>query len=284
MKTKIMAVMAVLLMAFAGFAVLADNGADADATEGDLTLVFNDVYVDDTKGVITYLTGDGAEIYYLATLDDDFEEKITILNKEYYDAIKEYIKGFTVTVPLAQITNADIVEGLATFTSVETNRAGDIVGGLSTKIVFADVLNANVTYDMVDVEDAEVAVAVAVAAAIAECEETMYDDAEVQAIVDAAVAEVKESYKDYKSPEEVAKIIADTKALFKDYKSPAEVEKIVDDAVAQATKKAEDNNIWMIAFAVMVVLFVALGAYMIWTANVKKTKAQAPKAPKEPTE
>lgn len=283
MKTKVIAVMAVLLMAFAGFGILADTETDAVATEGDMAIIVNDVFIDDGKGVVTYLTGDGATIYYLAVLDDDFEEKITILNKEYYDAIKEYIKGMTVTIPLDKITDANIIEGLGIFTSVEVSRTGDIVGGLSTKIVYEDVLTANVTYDLVDVDDAEAAIAIAVAAAIAECEATMYDEAEVQAIVDATVAEVKESYKDYKSPEEVAKIVEDTKALFKDYKSPAEVQKIVDDAVAEATKKAADNNIWMIAFAVMVVLFVALGAYMIWSANVKKAP-KAPKAPKEPTE
>lgn len=257
MNSKVIATLAVLMMVFAGVGFVA-NDSDATETEGDLTLVINDVYIDDAKGVITFLTGEdlGATISYIAILDEDFEEKITILTKEYYDKIKGFIKGFTVTVPKASMTDADVIEGLEIFTSVELNRAGDIVGGLSTKIAFENVLATNVTFDLVDTEDAEAAVA-------------------------AAVAIVEAFYADYSSPEEVAKAIDDAVAKYKDYLSPEEVEKAKQAAVEQYIidhPVKNDAQIWMIVAIVCGVIAVALGGFtgyrMMQESKAKKAAKQ----------
>lgn len=255
MNSKVIATLAVLMMVFAGVGFVA-NDSDAADTEGDLTLVINDVYIDDAKGVITLLTGANATVSYIAILDEDFEEKITILTKEYYDKIKGFIKGFTVTVPIASMTDADVIEGLEIFTSVELNRAGDIVGGLSTKIAFVDVLATNVTFDLVDSEDAEAAVA-------------------------AAVAIVEAFYADYSSPEEVAKAIDDAVAKYKDYLSPEAVEKAKQAAVEQYILDhpvKNDGQIWMIVAIVFGVIAVALGGF---TGYKMTQEAKAKKAAKQ---
>ncbi len=239
MKSKIIATLAVLMMVFAGVGFVA-NDSDAADTEGDLTLVLNDTYVDDSKGVITLLDDANATISYIAILDEDFEEKITILTKDYYDAIKGFIKGFTVTVPIDSMTDTDVIEGLEIFTSVELNRAGDIVGGLSTKITFEGVLATNVTFDLIDTEDAEAAVA-------------------------AAVAIVEAYYADYSSPEEVAEEIGKAVAKYEDYLSPEDVEKAKQAAVEQYIidhpVKKDESQVWMIIAIFAIVAAVALGGF-----------------------
>lgn len=234
------------MMVFAGVGIAVTDDADADAKTGDLSFDLNDIYVDDAKGVLTFLTGEGigAKISYIAILDEDFEEKITILNKEYYDAIKKYIKGYTVTVPKANMADAGVLEGLEIFTSLELNKVGDIVAGLSTKIVFEDVLATNVTYDLVDTEAAAAAIII-------------------------AVAEAVEQYADYKSPEEVIaaveKAIAETKEQYKDYLSPEDAQKAAQAAVEQYIidhPQKDDGQMWMIIAIFAIVAAVALGGFL----------------------
>jgi len=267
MNGKTIAIMAVLALVFAGFGTVFTDGSDAaDAGAGDLILIVDDAYIadEDTLAVIAAIYGAEGGVYYTTTLDDDFEEKITVLTKDYYDAMKNagLIKGMTVTFQTADLENDDIVMGLEIFTAVEMNRLGDIIGGVNTKIVIDnDVLTKDLTYEVVDADTAAAELIIAVA---------------------AAVAEVEEQYADYLSPEEateaVDKAVQIVKDSYKDYKSPAEVQKMIDDAVAEATKNIENSNVWMYAFVVAVIVLAGLVAFGMWTyfKDKKAVKAQEP--------
>jgi len=272
MNTKFIAALAVFAMAFAGFGAMAVT-EDNDAADGDktLTLVFEGVYLDDSDKVLTFIqTGNGV-IYYVATLDDDFEEKITILNKEYYDILKDnkLIKGMTVTVPLVaetegiDIANEDILEGLKIFCSVDVSKTGEIKSGLSTKIVWpAAELTKNVVYDVVFEEDAEAA-------------------------VEAAVAIVEAFYADYSSPEEVQAAIDAAVAQYKDYLSPEAVEKAKQAAVQKYIDEhpvvEKENKAFFYAFIVVLAALIAVAGVFAYKDYVKP-KMAAKKAAVEAVE
>ena len=272
--TKIIAALAVFAMVFAGVGVMA-VAENNDATDEDktLTLVFEGVYLDNSDKVLTFIqTGHGV-IYYVATLDDDFEEKITILNKEYYDILKDnkLIKGMTVTVPLVatdaegkiSIENEDILEGLKIFCSVDVSKTGEIKGGLSTKSVWpAAELEKNVVYDVVFEEDAEAA-------------------------VKAAVAIVEAFYADYSSPEEVQAAVDAAVAQYKDYLSPEAVEKAKQAAVQKYIDEhpvvEKENKTFFYAFIVVLAALIAVGGVFAYKDFIKP-KMAAKKAAVEAAE
>lgn len=273
MNTKAMAALAVFAMVFAGFGAMAfadDN--DADATGKTLKLVFEGTYIDDSDKVISQLGGTAS---YIAILDEDFEEKITILTKDYYDAMKDActIKGDTVTFKLddagkiviptgVDYSVDDVEQGLITFTSYAVSKT-DEISGISTVIEFKDVVTKDVTYNLVFEDDAEAAIIIAVA---------------------AAVAEVEAEYADYLSPEEVQtaidKAVADTKALYEDYKSPEEVKKIVKDAVDEAiaeyiaTHPAKKDDTFLYVTIVLAAIVIALVGFTVFDKVIKPKMAK----------
>ncbi len=288
--TKFIAALAVFVMAFAGFGVMAvtevNDAGDTNAettsyTAGKkLTLVFEGAYIDDANGVLTFIESGNGVIYYVATLDDDFEEKITILNKGYYDILKnnKLIKGMTVTVPLVatdqekkiSIENEDILEGLKIFCSVEISKTGEIKSGLSTEIIWTDMIPADgaakltkdITYDVVFEEDAEAAVA-------------------------AAVAIVEAFYADYSSPEEVAEAIDDAVAKYKDYISPEMVEKAkqaaVEEYIINHPAVEKENKTFFYAFIVVLAVLIAVSGVFAYKGYIKP-KMDAKKAAVEAVE
>lgn len=252
MQNKMIAIMTVLALAFAGFgAVLFTEPTEAaDAGDGDLIVIIDGKYIAD-EDTIAVIAAIGGAVYYTTALDEDFEEKITVLTKDYYDAMKEagLIKGMTVTFTAEALDNDDIVEGLKIFTAVEMNKLGEIIGGVDTKLVIDnDVLTKDVTYEVVDADDATAAIIIAVAAAVAEVEaefEGYLSPEEVEEAIDAAVAEVE--------------------AEFEGYVSPADAKKMADDAVAeyiaQHPVKEDGAQMWMIIAIFAIVAAVALGGF-----------------------
>lgn len=261
MNTKIMAALAVFAMVFAGFGAMAFADGN-DAATGDVAIVFVDKYIAEDDAVLVDI---GAPVEYVTVLDDDFEEKITILNKEYFDAMKDagLIKGMTVTFTAADFANEDIAQGIAIFTNAEINKLGEIIGGVDTKVILATGQDKTAVYEVVFKDDAEAAIIIAVTAAVAE-----------------AVEEVEAEYADYLSPEEVAVIVEDAKMSviesYKGYKSPAEVkaacEKAVEDYIATHPVKKDDTFLYVTIVLAAVVL--ALAGFMVFDKVIKPKMAK----------
>lgn len=256
LNTKIIAALAVFAMAFAGFgAVISTEANDAAAGDGDLVLIIDDVYLENTE-VLTLIADlahadeiTSVAVEYVAILDDDFEEKITVLTKDYYDAMKTagLIKGMTVTFKAADLADDDVMQGLKVFTSVEVNKVDEIIGGVSTKITLDNtILTKKVTYELIGTEEAASALVIAVA---------------------AAVAEVEEKYAGYSSPEDVIKAIdAAVAGLY----TQAELDKAVEDA----KKTVVDNNVWMYVSVVLIIVLIALAGYIVFKFFKKPAKKQ----------
>lgn len=284
MNTKFIAALAVFAMAFAGFGMVfateandaEDEPAPAPAATKTFTMVFEGVYLDAADEAVAYLAT-GGEIKYAATLDEDFEEKITVLTKDYYDAMKAActIKGDAVTFQMADgkivpkegcpatVSVDDAFQGLIIFTSFEVSKT-DEISGVTTQIVIKDALvTKDVTYDLVFEDDAEAAIAVAVAIAVAETVEEVeaeYADylspEEVEAAVEAAVAAAKEKYKDWSSPEDVV----------------AKIAKAIEDYKAANPVKKDDTFLYVTIVLAAVVL--ALGGFMVFDKVIKPKMAK----------
>ena len=296
MNTKIMAALAVFAMMFAGFGavfVAEANDADNPVVEKNV-ITINIAGVVDTEDFINILGADWAALYTV-TFDDDIEEKITVLTKEYYDAIKDAakgvdpftgdnagkvsIKGELVTFDPAIIDApvfADVVEGLKLFTSLEMNKMGEIIGGVDTTLKYTKELAGDakgkvLNFDFVFADDVEIIVAIAVAAVEAE-----YADYLSPEEVAALIEEIKgELYTKEELDTAVAKAIADTKALYKDYKSPADVQKIVDKAIEEykATHPGKDDTFLYVTI-VLVAVVLALGGFMVFDKVIKPKMAK----------
>ena len=274
MNTKIMAALAVFAMVFAGFGAMAFADGN-DAATGDVAIVFVDKYIAEDDAV---LVGIGAPVEYVTVLDDDFEDKITILNKEYFDAMKDagLIKGMTVTFTAMDFANEDIAQGIAIFTNAEINKLGEIIGGVDTKVVLATGQDKTAVYEIVFKDDAEAAIDIAVEDAIV----GLYDDEEVQAAIDIAVAFVEAQYAGYLSPEEVQaaidKAVAVVKESYKGYKSPAEVEKIVEDAIAEyaAAHPTKKDDTFLYVTIVLAAIVIALAGFMVFDKVIKPKMAK----------
>ena len=226
MNTKALAVMAVMAMVFAGAGFAFATPADADPVTYDFKVAYDGLITDeDTLAVIGAM---GGTISYQAQLVDDLEERITILNLKYYEALEDggYIVGNYVCFADADLANTNVKNGIKEFTYAEFSKTGKLVGGVSTIITFADVLpesfGGDYTMNLLTVQDKDEAVAVAVI---------------------ETTALLEEFYKDYKSPAQVEQIVADAVAVveakYADYLSPAQVQEAVDKAVAIVTEEKD---------------------------------------------
>jgi len=221
MKTKALAMAAVLMMVLAGAGVFVGEAADADdPVTYDLNIMYDGLITDeDTLAVIAAM---GGTISYQAQLADDLEERITILNLKYYEALEDggYIVGNYVIFTADDLNITNIKNGIKEFTYAEFNKTGKLVGGVDTIVKFANVLPASFggDYDMalVTAADKDEAVAIAVIETTALIEE-LYKDykspAQVQEAIDAATAAVEAKYADYLSPEEAQSAIETAVAL-----------------------------------------------------------------------
>ena len=227
MNTKALAVMAVLAMVFAGAGFAFATPADADPVTYDLKVAYDGMITDeDTLAVIGAM---GGTISYQAQLADDLEERITILNLKYYEALEDggYIVGNYVNFTDADLTITNVKNGIKEFTYAEFSKTGKLVGGVNSIITFADVLPESFGGDyvmaLVTAEDRDEAVAIAV------IETTAF---------------VEELYKDYKSPAQVEQIVADAVAVveakYADYLSPEEAKEAIDTAVAIAVQEKDE--------------------------------------------
>lgn len=227
MKTKALAIMAVMMMVVAGVGFAFATPADADdPVTYDLEIIYDDMITDeDTLAVIAAM---GGTISFKAQLVDDLEERITIINLKYYEALENggYIVGNFVEFTAADLNITNVKNGIKEFTYAEFSAAGKLVGGVATTVTFAGVLPASFggdyTMALVTAEDRDEAVAIAVI---------------------ETTALLEEFYADYKSPAQVEQIIADTtaavEARYADYLSPAQAKEAVDKAVAIVTEEKD---------------------------------------------
>lgn len=272
MNAKIMAAVAVFAMVIAGFGVMA-AAEDNDAATGDIALVFVDKYIAEDDAVLAEI---GVPVY-VTTLADDFEDRITILNKEYFDAMKEagLIKGMTVTFTAEQFAEDDIAQGIAIFTNAEINKLGEIIGGVDTKVVFETGAEKTAVYEVVFADDAEAAIVIAVAAAIAETEAEYADylsPEEVQALIDEVTGDL---YTKEELDAAVNKAVQATKDFYKDYKSPAQVEKAINDAIDEykATHPGKDDTFLYVTI-VLAAIIIALGGFLAYDKVIKPKMAK----------
>jgi len=289
MNTKIMAALAVFAMMFAGFGAVfiaqADDAEDASEEPALVdVLVINIAGVVDDEDLIALIdAGAGWTMKYTVTLDDDIDEKITVITKDYYDAMKDKFgpfKGGVVIFTPADLNDpamSDAVEGLKLFTSLEMNKRGEIVGGVDTAIIFqAEALPAGqakaITLDFVFEEDAEAAVIAAVLLVEAQYAD-YYSPEEVAEIIEEIKGEL---YTKEELDTAVAKAIADTKALYKDYKSPAEVKEACDKAVEdyKAAHPVKDNSLYLYLFIVALAVVLALAGFMVFDKVIKPKMAK----------
>ena len=216
MNTKALATLAVMMMVFAGAGAAFIGGSDADdPVTYDLDIIYDGMIQDeDTLAVIAAM---GGTISYRAQLADDLEERITILNLKYYEALENggYIVGNYVVFTAADLNVTNIKNGIKEFTYAEFSSAGKLVGGVGTIVKFANVLPASFggdyTMALLTEADKDQAVAVAVietTAALTEFYKDYLSPEEAQDAIAAAVALVEAYYADYLSPEEVAQAIA----------------------------------------------------------------------------
>lgn len=276
MNAKFIAALAVFAMAFAGFGAMAvseDN--DADATTVDVLVINIAGAIDDEKLIALIGADEKWTMKYTVELDDNVEEEITILNKEYYDAMKAaFMKGGVISFTPADLIDpakADAVEGLKLFTSLEMNKQGDIVGGVDTAITYSAAAlpegwTKAITLDFVFEEDAEAAIA-------------------------AAVAIVEAFYADYSSPEEVQAAVDAAVAQYKDYLSPEAVEKAKQAAVQKYIDEhpvvEKENKAFFYAFIVVLAALIAVGGvfaykdYIKPKMDAKKAAAAAVEPPKQ---
>lgn len=276
MNTKFIAALAVFAMAFAGFGAMAVTEAnDADEPAVDVLVINIAGAIDDEKLIALINADDKWALKYTVELDDNIEEEITILNKEYYDEMKKaFMKGGIISFTPADLIDpemADAVEGLKLFTSLEMNKLGDIVGGVDTAIVYSlaalpEGWTKAITLDFVFEEDAEAAII-------------------------ATVALIEAFYADYSSPEEVQAAIDDAVAKYKDYLSPEMVEKAKQAAVEQYIIDhpvvEKENKVFFYAFIVVLAALIAVVGVFAYKdfikprMNAKKAAVKAAEPPQQ---
>ena len=298
MKTKALATLAVMMMVFAGagfFVGVAD--ADDPPATYDFTVTYNGLVSD--EDTLKALDDMGATISYKAKLADDLEDRITILNLKYYEALDDagMIVGEYVVFDNADLAVSDYKNGIKAFTYAEFNKLGKLVGGVESVILFADVLSgddfdADYGVEIVTEADVDEAVAEAVAIAVAEVIE-YYDGYLSPAEVKEAIAEAIADLSDYiYTQADMDKVIAQKDAEIEEakkivppgYISQADADKMVEEAVAKVTTSDDkDKTIYLAIAIVLGVVVVALAGYTVYGV-VKASKAKKAEKVDKPQE
>lgn len=216
--TKIYSMMAVMALALAAFAGVVTFDAQDAADDKTLTVTYDgNIAPAEAKKMFA----EGISVTYVAVLDDDYEDKITIINMDDFKSyVKPLIKAGFVEFELSMIDDNndvtidentdkidydDFMSLLATFTSVEVTKLGDVIGGIETIIEVTGVA-VEKDVEVISAEDAELAVELAVALALADKE----------AEIEQAVADAVAKYKRYISPEDAAKLVDEAIAEYKE--------------------------------------------------------------------
>ena len=295
MNTKFVAALAVFAMLFAGFGAIFVAQADdaADATPRDLIITLDGmISADDAAQLAKYGVDPGegdfaasVSVKYAAILAEDAQDKITLINMDDYNTyIKPYLEKGKVVFEADDVSE-DFLATLVVFTSATVDAEGEIVDGVQTIITFAKFFAdapKDVKIELVDADEAALAVI-------------------------AAVAVVEAAYADYMSPEEVQAAIAEALADVSEYiytqedldaalavvpagyisaaDAKAEQEKAVADAVAAAIAgqpdvKKDDTFMYVaIALAAVVIALAGLFVYVnIVKPKLAKKKAEQPQA------
>lgn len=254
MNTKVITAMAIFAMMFAGFgAVLVAEANDADPTTstggptGDLTITVNDML--DEKILAAF--GAKGTIKFAAAILDDAEDYVTIINSDDYKKFMRsasaetdpgYRVGANIVYGTADLTDADFVAFLGTFTTAEVNKLGEVVGGVSTQIIFADVAEKDIAVEF-SLGD--------IATAVAKAKEGMFTKQEVDDAITAALAKVS----DYIYTQ------ADMDKAKKDA-----AQKAVDDYVAANPVAKQDDTFMYVAivFIAITIVLAGLFVYMVF--------------------
>ena len=288
MNTKALTALAVFAMMFAGFgAVFVAQADDAEGTAPAATpyvdiITINVAGVVDDEALVSLIAADIMwTLKYSVTLDDDIDEKITVITKDYYDAMKDkfgpFKGGVVIFTPadLIDPTKSDAVEGLKLFTSLEMNKRGEIIGGVDTVITYQataypEGMTKPIVLDFMFEEDVEAIVFLAVATAVTEVEEEYADYFSPEEVAEL-IEEIKgELYTKEELDAAVAKAVADVEKKYADYKSPAQVKEACDKAVEEykATHPGKDDTFLYVSI-VMIAIALALGGFLVYDKVIK---------------
>lgn len=292
-NAKFVAALAVFAMMFAGFgAIFFAQADDATVVDDETTITVTNVDKDVIVTIDLAATGAYADLEDIVAAYDGASIVVKGIYKGvYYDAdavIPAYLNPYITVEGRATNATLTITADYASFPGIQSSITG--LKSDATHYVFSS--KADFTEQLGDVTPAalasyEVSYDCAITFIVEDAIVGLYNEEEVQAAVDLAVAIVEEAYEGYLSPEEVTaaveKAIADTKALYKDYKSPEEVKAAIDEAIKEyeeshpAVVKKDDTFLYVAI--VFIAISIALALLFLYI-NVLKPKFAKNKEPK----
>ena len=275
-NTKSMVALAmVAFLCLGAFGVMAADEAQADPVDAFAVVGLEGYVAADAEGDedAQFLAAVGAiqnTVVYVATLNDDIEETITITTLKYYEALTaatfdpngvEIVED-TVVIKAGDVTNNDIVRGLTLFTSAEMT-AKKVSGGVDTAVILGNVDAAGVV-DALETLPSVMSVDV---------EEYVLEIALLEqqvAILEARIAELEED-----EDERIAELEAEIEDLEADIEADiikiADLEKQLEDA--QKAKGGDSTTAWCIA-ALGLIAAGVLGGFTVLAANKAKKEGR----------
>lgn len=307
MDTKIISIMAVLVMAFAGFGgVIASEANDAASNSegGKLTLSYEGMLDPAVVEVLLPYTTADTTITYTAFWNG---VEPTYQDMDAFETyIKPFMKGEGITIPYevvkfifankatkdAMVTDtpvfdAKVVAALEDYYDIEPTAEGKIdTASKEYKAVAKynsdDMVAALEKFADVDAIGGEIVDGVATHVVIVsdslpgDFEYDVLDVEDAEAAVIAAIAATEAKYEGWMSPADFDKAVQAIKDSYKDWKSPADVEKIVEAAIQEYIKThptGGDTTVWMTVAIVFIVATLALGGLVAY-GEMKKAKAK----------
>lgn len=282
MNTKLMAALAVFAMVFVGFGAFI-GGADAAVADDDETTI-SVVNVDKDVIVTIDMAGVKAADATDAAVEAAFNK--VKANTDIYDGADVVVKG--VITGIVYDSEVAIPSYLAPYiVSVEGKPAN------ATLTIMADLASfAGVEKQILEIKDADDNFAFTkdadstftyfgiVTFAVEDAIVGLYDDEEVQAAIDIAVAFVEAQYAGYLSPEEaqaaIDKAVQVVKDAYKGYKSPEDVKKACDKAVEDyiATHPVKKDDTFLYVTIVLAAIVIALAGFMVFDKVIKPKMAK----------
>ena len=284
-NTKSMVALAmVAFLCLGAFGVMAADEAQADPVAVDAFAVVGlEGYVAaDAEGDedAQFLAAVGAiqnTVVYVATLNDDIEETITITTLKYYEALTDAtfaadgveIVEDTVVIKAGEVASNDIVRGLGLFTSAVMT-AKKVTGGVDTAVILGNVAAANVI-EKLDTLPAVASVDVTgyvVEITLLEQQVAILEEriAELEEDEDERIAELEDEIA------ELEALIAEKNlALEADIIKIADLEKQLEDA--QKAKGGDSTTAWCIA-ALGLIAAGVLGGFTVLAANKAKKEGR----------
>lgn len=155
---SVVALAMVAFLCLGAFGVMAADEAQADPAAVDAFAVVGlegyvvaDAEGDDDAKFLAAIGAIQNVTVYIADLNDDIEETITIMNLKYYEALTDAtfaadgveIVDEKVVIKAGEVASSDIVRGLGLFTSAEMT-AKKVSGGVDTAVILGNVDAAGV--------------------------------------------------------------------------------------------------------------------------------------------